>query len=41
MMKVAVAMVSRHIRRLDVVAEDPLAGAISRADICRAVRPRR
>ncbi len=37
LMKVAVVMVSRHIRRLHVVEDGKLAGSISRADICRAV----
>jgi CBS domain-containing protein len=37
LMKVAVVMVSRHIRRLHVVEGGKLAGSISRADICRAV----
>jgi CBS domain-containing protein len=36
-MKVAVVMVSRHVRRLHVVEDGRLAGSISRADICRAV----
>jgi CBS domain-containing protein len=37
LMKVAVVMVSRHIRRLHVVDDGKLAGTISRADVCRAV----
>lgn len=37
LMKVAVVMVSRHIRRLHVVEDGKLVGSISRADICRAV----
>ena len=37
LMKVAVVMVSMHIRRLHVVEDGKLAGSISRADICRAV----
>ena len=37
LMKVAVVMVSRNIRRLHVTEDDRLVGSISRADICRAV----
>jgi CBS domain-containing protein len=37
LMKVAVVMVSRNIRRLHVVDNERLAGSISRVDICRAV----